>query len=953
MRGYRIIRFALCAFVATLGAQACDDLGTDPDTLDGGPDRAVLMKLYDATNGPGWTNSDGWGTDAPLGTWHGVVTDGTGRVLSLDLNGTQGANGLWLRHGLAGPIPPELGNLTRLTRLVLEGNDLKGPIPPELGNLSDLGLLDLGDNSLIGPIPPELGDLSQLTDLDLSDNELTGPIPLALTNLPNLVRLFLSENDLSGEIPPELGNLSSLQELVLYSNYLTGEIPLELVELANLEYLSLGSNDLTGAIPPQLADLPALDLLSLSYNHLTGTIPPELGNLANLAGLFLQGNDLEGTIPVELGNLANLQRLYLARNALTGTIPAELGNLAGMTILWLSENELTGAIPPELGNLRNATYLGLHQNALTGPIPPELGSLAAMEHLFLYHNDLEGPVPPAFGTMAGLRQLGLTNNAALEGPLPPEFAALRQLDVLLAGGTALCIPEDPALAAWFEGIRKRRVASCSGGSHQTYLIQTVQSRAFPVPLVAGEEALLRVFVTAPAPVAAGTPPVRARFFHNGVEIHVEDIGGNSRTIPTEVDESSLLNSSNAVIPGDVLQPGLEMVIEVDPGGTLDPELGVTTRIPQTGRLAIEVGAMPLFDLTLVPFVWEQDPDYEIVGTARSMAADPENHELLWETRTLLPVGELNVKAHETVSTSSNHSGDLLREASAIRVMEGGGGHYMGMMSPPVAGFAGLAWIHGRSSFSQADADLIAHELGHNFSLRHAPCGGPAGPDPAFPDPDGSIAVWGYDSRGAGRLVAPARPDIMSYCDPVWISDYHFTNALRFRLSDADSVGLPMVTPSTQALLLWGGADADGAPFLEPAFVVDAPPALPRSSGEYRLAGRTGDGVELFSFSFDMPEVADGDGSSGFAFVLPEEEGWEGTLSRITLSGPGGSVALDRASELSMAVLRDPRTGQVRAMLRNLPATVVTQADAVAALSPEPDFEVLFSRGVPGAEAWRR
>ena len=953
MRGYRIIRFALCAFVATLGTQACDSLGLGPNTPDGDSDRAALMKLYDATNGPGWTNSDGWGTDAPLRTWYGVVTDGVGRVVSLDLSGTLGANGLWLRHGLVGPIAPELGRLTRLTRLVLEGNDLTGPIPPALGILPDLGLLDLGDNSLTGPIPPSLGDLSELTDLDLSDNELTGSVPLALTNLPNLARLNLSQNELSGEIPPELGNLSSLQELVLSSNDLTGEIPLELTQLANLEYLSLGSNNLTGAIPPQLADHPALDWLSLSYNHLTGTIPPELGNLANLAGLFLQGNDLEGTIPVELGNLANLQRLYLARNELTGPIPAELGNLAGMTILWLSENELTGAIPPELGNLRNATYLGLHQNALTGPIPPELGGLAAMQQLFLYDNDLEGPVLPAFGTMVGLRQLGLTNNAALEGPLPAELTALRQLDVLLTGGTGLCIPEDPEFAAWLEGIRKRRVASCSGGNHQAYLIQTVQSRAFPVPLVAGEEALLRVFVTAPAPVAAGTPPIRARFFHYGVETHVQDIAGNSRTIPTEVDESSLPNSSNAVIPGDVVRPGLEMVIEVDPDGTLDPALGVTARIPETGRLAIEVGAMPLFDLTLVPFLWDEDPNLAIVGTARSMAADPENHELLWETRTLLPVGELEVKAHETVTTSSNHSRDLLRETSAMRVMEGGTGHYMGMMSPPVRGFAGLAWIHGRSSFSQADADLIAHELGHNFSLRHAPCGSPASPDPAFPDSDGSIAVWGYDSRGVGRLVAPDRPDIMSYCNPVWISDYHFTNALRFRLSDADSVGLPMVTPSTQALLLWGGVDADGVPFLEPAFVVDAPPALPGSSGGFRLAGRTDEGVELFSFSFDMPEVADGDGSSGFAFVLPVEEGWAGSLASITLSGPGGFFTLDRESELSMAVLRDPRNGQVRAMLRDLPGTVVTQTDAAAALSPGPGFEVLFSRGVPAAEAWRR
>ena len=36
-------------------------------------------------------------------------------------------------------------------------------------------------------------------------------------------------------------------------------------------------------------------------------------------------------------------------------------------------------------------------------------------------------------------------------------------------------------------------------------------------------------------------------------------------------------SSNAVIPAEVVQPGLEMVVEVDPDGTLDPALGVATR----------------------------------------------------------------------------------------------------------------------------------------------------------------------------------------------------------------------------------------------------------------------------------------------------------------------------------------------------------------------------------------
>ena len=118
------------------------------------------------------------------------------------------------------------------------------------------------------------------------------------------------------------------------------------------------------------------------------------------------------------------------------------------------------------------------------------------------------------------------------------------------------------------------------------------------------------------------------------------------------------------------------------------------------------------------------------------------------------------------------------------------------MAAPVTGGAGVSnGIPARSSFSLPYPGVIAHELGHNLSLRHAPCGTRG--DPSFPYPDGSIGAWGYDFRDGGRLVRHSTRDLMSYCDPQWISDYHFTNALRFRLSDADSVGLP-APPSVAA-----------------------------------------------------------------------------------------------------------------------------------------------------------
>ena len=88
------------------------------------------------------------------------------------------------------------------------------------------------------------------------------------------------------------------------------------------------------------------------------------------------------------------------------------------------------------------------------------------------------------------------------------------------------------------------------------------------------EALLRVFVTAAHATSVGIPQVRARFYLNGSERLLADIPGKTVPIPAEIIEHDLSQSANAEIPGEIVQPGLAVVIEIDPDGTLDPGLGV-------------------------------------------------------------------------------------------------------------------------------------------------------------------------------------------------------------------------------------------------------------------------------------------------------------------------------------------------------------------------------------------
>ena len=689
--------------------------------------------------------------------------------------------------------------------------------------------------------------------------------------------------------------------------------------------------------------------MNLIRNNLSGSIPPELGNLSSLWRLLLPWNNFTGPIPSELGSLANLRDLALQYNKLSGPIPSELGSFTNLRNLHLDANGLSGSIPSELGSLASLEWLTLSTNKLSGPIPPELGSLVNLRALRLAANKLSGPVPPSLGRLTSLADLQFTNNARLEGRVPASLTALA-LDAFLAGGTGLCAPSDPRFQTWLGSVAKRRIATCNDGDPlAAFLVQAVQSREYPVALVAGEEALLRVFPTVRQATDEGIPAVRARFYRNGREIHVENIPGKSFPIPTEIDEGNMSKSANAEIPDQIVQPGLEMVVEMDPGGALDPGLGVPKRIPEEGRLAVEVREMPVLDLTAIPFLWSFDPDSAIIGLVNGMAADPEGHSLLENTHVLLPVGDIDVTAHAPVASASNNAYDLVGQTQAIRVLEGDAGHYIGMMSGQVTGPGGLATIPGRASFSVPYSGTIAHELGHNMSLDHAPCGGAAGPDPSFPDPNGAIGAWGYDFRH-GRLVPATTKDHMGYCSPAWTSDYHFTNALRHRLRDEGRSAPATADAAVRSLLLWGGVDT-GTPFLNPAFVTDAPPALPDSVGDYRINGRTASGAQLFSFSFAMPVTADGDGRSSFAFALPVRAGWEGSLATITLSGPRGSGTLGGDSDMPMAILRDPRTGQVRGFLRDQLLATEAAADAAGTLAP--GLEVLFSRGIPGVAAWER
>ena len=469
-----------------------------------------------------------------------------------------------------------------------------------------------------------------------------------------------------------------------------------------------------------------------------------------------------------------------------------------------------------------------------------------------------------------------------------------------------------------------------------YFNQVIQNPEGDVPLIAGRPAFLRIFATGNE-VSFYQLSVRAELYRNGEVVQSAVMPSGSDVLLNEPDESRLDRSFNMEVPAELIEPGLALVVELDTENTVPKAPGSITRYPAQGTMPLEIIEMPVFHQTFVPTILNRSPDHRVFEWLRGIS--PESHHVQ-VTRTLLPIGDMEVAVHDTFYTDTNlTTGDgwsaYLREIRVLWNLEGKIGYYYGVVQLPAgSAWGGLGYIDGTHvSVGATSPDTYAHEVGHNMTLRHAPCGGAGSPDPSFPSPFGSIGRWGYDFRNS-RLISPGQyKDLMGYCSPSWVSDYHFKKAMDHRLA-TDEAPAGQAVPE-QTLMLWGSASQEEV-LLEPAFLVEAAPDMPTGGGAWRLTGVGPGGERRFDFGF-TPSATEYGGAS-FMFNIPYDPERDGALESVVLSGPGGEVTLGRSSAPPMAIVRDRATGQVRAILRNW-AGGFARVDG--------DVEIMVSEGLPG------
>ena len=580
---------------------------------------------------------------------------------------------------------------------------------------------------------------------------------------------------------------------------------------------------------------------------------------------------------------------------------------------------------------------------LSGSIPLELGQLKSLKELILSRNQLVWRDTQGTGAACGSVYIVSCRQSSYIWPTAQLLLRDLNLEALHLGGTQLCAPLDEGIRTWLSGIPDIQVANCIPDIESTaILMQTVQSFADPVPIIAGEDALLRVFIVNKSKDILTTPRVRAEFYNYGTLIYEIDLQGHSATVSENIEEGDLRSSANAVIPGSVIAPGLEYRVQIDRAGTNSQ---IPSGIPNVGRIATDIREVSSFDLTLVPFVWTEDPDLSVLAEIEDLTPEDDVFRL---TRDLLPIQEFNATVREPIWTTTEpvfgNSISLLQDVSLVRTLDAASGYYMGVLNSG----GGRASLGGYVSVSGLYGATVAHELGHNLSLAHAPCGFPGSIDPHYPFADGTIGSWGYDFE-SNTLVDPSTTDVMSYCgNPDWISGYSFIKAMDYRQREEErqQFAQPSVAKS---LLIWGGMNEYGDLFLDPSFAVDAAASVNRIGGPYRISGASEEGRNLFTMSFQMDEIACAEGAH-FVIILPVEPDWPGRLASITLTGPEGTTSIDSDADRRIALMLDQSTGAVRGIFRNwleLSDTSMTGRQ----LTPEPGMEITVSGGVPDRDSW--
>lgn len=375
--------------------------------------------------------------------------------------------------------------------------------------------------------------------------------------------------------------------------------------------------------------------------------------------------------------------------------------------------------------------------------------------------------------------------------------------------------------------------------------QASQTSDNAVPLVQDRPTLVRIFAESNETSAINGVTVRLAGLRNGTQFDSLTIG--PQQVPGSTSRAEIESSFNAVLPASWLTGDVTFRATVDPANAVG-ESNEGNNSMETTLTFIDV---PPLSVTVVPI------DYTHQGSVNPGFYPGQRQDKIskWLMDTY-PVGDVNIifrTPHHSYSADLGQGSawsNLLDEITTLKQFDLGSAFlpevYYGLI--PIndgsrqwfsSGIAGIGWVGLRASVGlngnsiEGTGSLAAHEIGHNFGRDHAPC--QVSGDPNYPYSGASIGQFGMVEIGSGSpevLHPDEYVDVMSYCEPSWVSDYTYVALLEDQLVNGRTAQRPDLMQNS--LLVRGQILADGSISLKPTYILPQYPTAVPSASPYAI-----------------------------------------------------------------------------------------------------------------------
>ena len=489
-------------------------------------------------------------------------------------------------------------------------------------------------------------------------------------------------------------------------------------------------------------------------------------------------------------------------------------------------------------------------------------------------------------------------------------------------------PTVPPVAVPPVAVSAARIASV--GLAQSHLFLSTDSA---LVLISGKSALVMVNATTSKPTEA--KPAGTVRVETAAGVLVQSI---ALTLPTAAlaasvpDVPSFTTAYNAILPANLVKSGMQLTISLANGQTatvVKPRVG--------GGVPMTLVAVPVQMGSLVGEVLANAGSY-MQAVAPLQSVTYQTH-AIYVSKTKLPT----IEADWSSAMSA-----VLSEMAGLYYLEGAqpNTYYYGFVPKRSYGQTGVGFAPGNAAVGfdlptapEVVLQTLIHELGHNLSLDHAPCGGPNYVDPLFPYQGGFLGapgryIWGYNLK-TSSFTDPRNTelhDTMSYCYGMTFSDYNYRK-MQTHLTPADALviaGATVPAAGPQQLLMVSGQVTAGQAELKPVKSMFGEPRLPQN-GPYTLRIVGEQGTVDYPFA---PLALDHDANfMPFVFTVPHP----GTIYSMTLLKDGKVLTQRAAPAAASAVDSASATANANASARTAaaitpPQVLATEKAGVLTLS---------------------